>query len=240
MKQKMLIVAFLLVGICSSLSAQVENRVPRLRVSTSGGLGYLIAAGEGNVDGVINKEKVDQLNNDLRWATHLNGDVHYYFGSGIGIGTKYIFHKTSGEAMEVIADPNDGLHYVVTDIWEKDYINYFGLSLGGISTIGNSDKLYLTSSLSAGYMWIRSELSVLYQNRLLTGGNVAMNAEIGLDYLFHPNLGIGVNLGSFLGHINKVKITDGTVTREQKLDKESRYNASNIHLSVGLRYYLNR
>ena len=69
---------------------------------------------------------------------------------------------------------------------------------------------------------------------------MATNAEIGVDYLFTNNLGIGVNLGTFVGYFNKVKISDGTTTQSQKLGKEERYNASNIHMSVGLRYYLNR
>lgn len=240
MKQKMLIFLFLLVGISFSLSAQVENKIPRLRISTSGGLGYLTATGDAKVDGVISKEKLDQLENSLHWATHLNGDVHYFFRSGLGIGVKYIFHKSSGEALDVVIDPFDAHHYVVADLWEKDYINYTGLSLGGISSIGTSNKLFLNSSLSAGYMWVRGELSVLYQNVLLTGSNIAMNGEIGLDYLVHPNLGIGVNMGAFWGYVNKVKLNNGFSTTEQKLDKESRYNASNINLTVGLRYYLNR
>ena len=65
-------------------------------------------------------------------------------------------------------------HYTVTDMSEKDYINYLGLSLAAISPIGNSEKL-LTSSYSAGYMRWRSEASLFYQNLLTTGGNVAMN-----------------------------------------------------------------
>src|SRR5690554_217128 len=246
MKQKILIVTFLLVGVCATLPAQVDNKIPRLRISTSGGMGYLTAKGKENMDGFINKEKINQLEDDLRWATHLNGDIHYLFRSGLGIGAKYIFHKTSGKAEGVItnymevSDYLEQLHYTVTYMSEKDYINYLGLSLGAISAIGNSEKLFLTTSYSAGYMRWRSEGSLFYQNLLTTGGNVAMNAEIGLDYLFHPNLGIGANLGAFLGYINKIKITDGITTQEQKLDKESRYNASNIHLTLGLRYYLNR
>ena len=39
---------------------------------------------------------------------------------------------------------------------------------------------------------------------------------------------------------NKIKINDGSYTKEQKLNKDSQYNASNIYLSVGLRYYLNK
>ena len=61
-----------------------------------------------------------------------------------------------------------------------------------------------------------------------------------VDYLFHPNFGLGVNLGYFLGTFSKVKITNGISTQEQTLDKNSRYNASNFHVSVGLHYYLNK
>ncbi len=43
-----------------------------------------------------------------------------------------------------------------------------------------------------------SEASVLAQNVLVTDGNVAMNTEIGMDYLFHPNFGLGANLGYLL------------------------------------------
>ena len=181
MKQKMVLVTFLLVWVCATLAAQVDNKIPRLRITASGGVGYLTAKGKENMDGFINKEKINQLEDDLRWATHLNGDIHYLFRSGLGIGAKYIFHKTSGKAEGVITnymEVSDYLqqpHYTVTDMSEKDYINYLGLSLG-----------------------------------------------------------------AFLGYINKIKITDGTTSQEQKLDKESRYNASNIHLTLGLRYYLNR
>src|SRR5690554_6371886 len=100
---------------------------------------------------------------------------------------------------------------------EKDYINYLGLSLAAISAIGIREKLFLTSCYSARYMRWRREASLFYQNLLSTGRHVAMSAEIGLDYLFHPNLGIAANLGAFFGYINKIKITDGTTSQEQKL-----------------------
>ena len=245
MKQKLVILIFLLAGFTVSLSAQRENKIPRLRISTSGGLGYLTATGEVEIQGIINKEKVKQLNDGLRLATHLDGDIHYFFGSGYGMGLKYIFNKASGEAEEVlfesfdIHDSPSYPHYLVTDLWERNYINYLGFSSAQTIVLGNIDKLRLTPSVSVGYMWVRSEASVLRQNMLMTGGNVAVNGDVSLDYLFHPNWGIGTTLGAFIGFIDKVKLTDGTTTVEQKLDKESRYNVSNIYMTVGLRYYLN-
>lgn len=247
MKQKTFVAFFLLAATCLSLSAQTARNTPRLRVSASGGLGYLIASGQGETQGIINTEVINKANENLRRATHLNGDVHYLFSPGWGIGAKYLFQKTSGYAegvitnyMEVVTDYLQYPHYTVTDFSEKDYINYVGLSLGGLSPIGNGDNFYLSSSISIGHAWLRSELSMLYQNMLITGGNVAMNAEVGFDYLFHPNLGVGLTLGTFVAYFNKIKVTDGTNTQEQKLDKDTRYNASNIHLSAGLRYYINR
>ncbi|HBG41343.1 MAG TPA: hypothetical protein PKC47_06635 [Petrimonas sp.] len=239
MKQK-LFLPTLLLCISVSLSAQTEYKMPRLRISTSGGLGYLIASGQKDISGVVNNDAINKANRDLRLATNLNGDAYYLFEAGWGPGIKYLFQRTSGEANNVIVDINDDAHYMVTDIWEKDYINFVGPSLFGYSPVGSSNNLFLTSSLSVGYAWLRSEVSALNQNVLVTGGNFGMNAEMGLDYLFTPRFGIGVNLGYLMSYFSKVKMTNGINTQEQTLDKDSHYNASNIHSSVGLRYYINR
>lgn len=156
------------------------------------------------------------------------------------LGAKYLFQKTSAEANNVIIDINDNLHYMVSDVREKNYVNFVGPSLFGYTVLGDNNNLYLTSSLSAGYAWLRSEGFVFMQNALIKGENFGVNTEIGIDYLFTPNFGIGINLGYLLSSFSKVKITDGNFTREQTLDKDSRYNVSNLHLSVGLRYYLNK
>lgn len=242
MKRKIITLSLLLLCLTASLSAQiVEQKIPRFRISASGGLGYLIASGQDDIiSGVVNKDVIDKANKDLRLATNLNGDVHYLFEAGWGLGAKYLFQKTSAKANDVIVDIQDNAHYMIMDIWEKDYINFVGPSLFGYSPMGSNDNLFLTSSLSAGYAWLRSEASILNQNMLVTGGNFGMNAEIGLDYLFTPSFGIGVNLGYLMSYFNKVKRTDGASTQEQTFDKDSRYNASNIHVSIGLRYYLNK
>lgn len=241
MKQKNITLSLLLLCLTASLSAQfVDQKTPRFRISASGGLGYLIASGQEDISGVVNKEAIDKANRDLRLATNLNGDAHYLFEEGWGLGVKYLFQKTSAEADDIIVDIQDNAHYMVMDIWEKDYVNYVGPSLFGYSPVGNNDNLFLISSLSFGYAWLRSEAYVLNQNVLVTGGNFGMNAEIGLDYLFTPSFGVGVNLGYLMSYFSKVKMTDGVNKVEQTLDKDSRYNASNVHLSIGLRYYLNK
>ncbi len=240
MKQKLLVLFFFFATGCLSLSAQVAHSTPKLRVSASGGLGYLLKAGQDNIKGVINQDVIDKTNRDLRWGTHLDGDVHYLFPFGVGIGVKYLFQRRSTEVNDVTIDIYDGTHYVVSDIWERDYIQYAGPSLFGYIDIGNRDQIHLTSSLSGGYVWFRSEASLLAQNLLITSGNFAMNAEIGIDYLFHPNFGVGVNVGCLVGNIHKVKMTDGTVTQEQELNSNNYYNLSNVHLSVGIRYLLNK
>lgn len=237
MKLRIIVLTVVFFSLIVTLSAQINDKTPRLRVAASGGIGYLIANGEDAIDGVVDQSVVNKLNNDLRWATNLNGDIHYLFDGGWGLGVKYLFQQTSAEANDVVIDIYDMYHYVVMDMWEKDYVNFIGPSLFGYTALGNNN-LYLTSSLSAGYAWLRSEASVLNNNVLATSDNFGMNAELGIDYLLTPNFGIGVNLGYLMTSFSKVKITDGTSTQEQTLDKESRYNASNIHLSVGLRYYL--
>lgn len=241
MIRKNTLLLLLLLCVTASLPAQiVEQKTPRFRIGVSGGLGYLTASGKNDIDGAVDHKVIDKLTSDLRWATNLNGDAHYLFETGWGLGIKYLFQRTSSEANDVILNPYDAVHYVVTDIWEKDYINFVGPSLFGYSAIGGRENLFLTSSLSVGYAWWRSEASMLRQNVLVTSGNLAMNTEIGIDYLFHPDFGLGVNIGYFLGTFSQVTASNGITTQKQTLDKNSRYNPSNIHLSVGLRYYLNK
>lgn len=238
--KKMFFAFLFLVLLYPTLSAQEQLKIPSLRISVSGGSGYLTASG-GEVDfGAVNKEKIDRFVNDLQWTSHLNADVHYYIWKNYGIGVKYYMYKTSAEATDVITNLFDENYYLVGDMRETDYINYFGPSINEIIALGDNSKFFLNSTLSAGYMWWRSEASMFYTNTLITGGNFAMNADLGLDYLFNSNLGIGLNVGVFLGYIDKVKWTDGTTTREEQLDKDSRYNAANFNFSLGLRYYFNK
>lgn len=239
MNQKFWCTVLLWTTIVVVATAQVAMRTPTLRFSASGGVGFLFADTDSDLDGVLTTAQTDQLYQSLRRARHLSGDIHYLFKDQYGIGIKYIFHHTSGEENEVLVDPGDNLHFIVIDLRESDYLNFTGLSFGGYSAVGKHKRIGLTSSLSAGYAFLRSELSMIGQQLLITGGNFAMNAEIGADYRFHPNLGIGITLGTFSGYFRKVKITDGTQTQEQKLDKDEQYNASNIHLTLGLRYYIN-
>lgn len=240
MKNKLLIAIILLTGITFSLSAQENHKTPKFRINASGGLGYLTASGQQDIKGVMNKDVLDKANKNLRLAKNLNGEFHYLFSERWGLGVKYLFQQTSAEANDIILDISDGYHYMVMDVWEKDYVNFVGPSLFEYYYLGNNDNLIFTSSVSLGYAWLRSEGSLLNQNFLITSGNFAANAEVGLDYLFNKNLGIGFNLGYLVGIFNKIKINDGSYTKEQKLNKDSQYNASNIYLSVGLRYYLNK
>lgn len=61
--------------------------------------------------------------------------------------------------MNLNREQNDNAHYMVTDIWEKDYINFVEPSLFAYSPVGSCNNLFLTSSLSIGYAWLRSEAS---------------------------------------------------------------------------------
>ena len=239
MKHKLTVLLILLISSIGIVESQTQLNINRFRISASAGIGYLFAEGEGEIEGVSSNVTND-IYKELRWLTNLNGDIHYMINGNYGLGAKYIFQANSAGADNVIIDPYDGVHYLASDIWENDYLNYTGASFGGYTDIGNSGKLKLFSSLSVGYLWIRSEASVFNQNILATGGNFGMNFDFSLDYIFHPNLGLGFNLGTLYGVVYKVKLTDGSQTVEQKLDKNSRYNASNIYLSLGLRCYINR
>lgn len=239
MRQKNIIAVFWLLTACFTLSAQTATTLPKLRITASGGVGHLFSEGSSEINGIVNHERVNEMTSGLRWATHLNGDIHYLFPIGLGMGVKYLFQQTSATVDGVTIDMDDGIHYLVSDISEKNLVNFVGPSLLGYTAFGNTGRFFLSSAVSAGYAWLRSEGSILRQNLLVTSGNFAMNADVGVDYLLHSSFGVGLNVGYMLATFSKIKITDGTNSQEQTLNRDARYNAGNLYLSVGIRYLLN-
>lgn len=227
-----------------SLSAQVtDTRIvqqPQWRFSASGGLGYKTAKGSSSDNTVVNKEKVTQFNNSLRWTPTVNADVHYLFKSGWGLGVKYIFNYSSANATDLIIDINDNAHYVVGDAFEKVYINYVGLSVCGNQWLDASQKYMLFTSGAGGYANLRDEGGMFMNNVLITGGTYAVNYEIGIDYFLNPSFAIGLNAGFFWANFYNLTRTDGIHSEKIKFDKNTNLNVSNINLTAGIRYYLNR
>lgn len=239
MKQKILLPTLLLL-ISVSLSAQTEYKIPRLRISTSGGLGYLVAEGStGDAGSIVNVEKITQFNNDLRWTPSLNADVHYLFKDW-GLGVKYIFNTSSATATDLIVDVQDNQHYLVGDALEKMYVNYVGLSVSGQYRFGREERFQFFASSSGGYTRLRDESHVLMRNMLITGNAYGVNYEMGIEYFLNSNFSWGLNTAFFWTNFYTVKVTDGISTEVKKLGREDNINVSNVNLTTGLRYYINK
>lgn len=230
----------LLLCISVSLSAQTEYKIQRLRVSASGGLGYMVAEGStGGAGSIVNVEKITQFNNDLRWTPSLNADVHYLFKDW-GLGVKYIFNTSSATATDLIVDVQDNQHYLVGDASEKMYVNYVGLSVSGQYRFGKEERFQFFASSSGGYARLRDESHVLMRNMLITGNAYGVNYEMGFEYFLNSNFSWGLNTAFFWTNFYTVKVTDGISTEVKKLGREDNINVSNVNLTTGLRYYINK
>jgi hypothetical protein len=240
MKQKILLLLCTVMGSFSILSAQIEKPSPRLRFSTSGCLGYQTAEGNSSSTAFVNQEKIDKFANDLRWTKTLNADGHYLFKSNWGLGLKYLLNTSSSEAEDVIMAADDNIHYLVGNISESLYINYIGLSACSYLPLGIDRKMMLLFSVSGGYAHLRDESKIVMVNYLYTGGTFAANYEFGVDYCLNSHISLGVTASFFSGNFYTINVNDGFETKEVKLDSDTRINASNMNLGMGIRYYINQ
>lgn len=243
MKHRFIFLFFLLLGTAVSISAQqssYETAIPKWRFSVSGGMGYSFVSGNSSNYNSLNADKMKKYEDDARWSSLLNADVHYFFKPDWGLGIKYLINRTSTSGNDFIEDIGDGRHYAIGNISDNVFLNYVGPSVAGYHKFGAEKKFMLFSAASIGYAHYRDEIKYINYNYLVTGNTVASTFEFGLEYFVKPSVSIGANIGYILANFYSIKTTDGSRTETSKLDSDNRLNASNVNLSLGIRYYLNK
>lgn len=239
MKQKLLLTLCLITGSLMTISAQTDYQIPKLRISTSGGMGYRTAKTPEN-EFIVNHDKYNEFGNRLRRASIFDMSAHYLFKAGFGIGAKYSYSYSSSKAEDLIIFDKGTNHNLVTDAFERMHINFAGLSFCGYYFLGKNRKFMLYDALAFGYTHLRDESGMLFNNLLTTGRTPGFDFEIGVEYFLIPSVSLGINGGYFLGSFTKVTQSDGTHRISRKLKDDEVLNASNYNLNAGIRYYINK
>ena len=243
MKHRFVFLFCLFLGTVVSISAQepsYESSIPKWRFSFSGGMGYSFVKGNSSNSNYLNADKIKKYEDDARWTTQVNSDVHYFFKPEWGLGVKQLFNKASAKGNDFIEDIGDGRHYAIGDVSENVFINYVGPSVAAHHKFGTDKRFMLYTAVSIGYAHYRDEIKYINYNSLITGNTVASTYEFGIEYFLTPNISIGANLGALWANFYSIKLSDGSQTETYKLDSDTRLNASNVNLSLGIRYYLNK
>ncbi len=231
---------FLFLFVCCLIHAQENKNTEKWRFSLSGGLGYLLGstgdAKKEMQDVIVDPGVIDDYYSDLKLGTQASADIHYFFYQNLAAGLTYSFFRTSARQNDVVFDPHDGVHHIVGNISETAFVNYIAPSLMAREFFGSDKKWALTSNFSVGYAFYRNEGSLLNQNLLMTGGNVAIQAGIGIEYSLSKNIAIGLDANAFYASLGEVKLNNGYQTITQDL-KDQRENLSRLNVSLGIRFY---
>ena len=191
----------------------------------------------------------------------LNATAHYLITNNIGFGVQYSFF-TSGIKNSNPTMINSFPLYTSSDVLERQYINYAGLSVVFRQFLDNDRKFSLSQTVGGGLLLYRAEsqskiftynysgiyqqyyaqFQYINQNELVTGNTFGATIGISAEYKILPYLSVGIG-GSFLyGSLSKIngeyKNSDSGSGKfaGEKLDNP--LNLSRIDYSLVLRFQL--
>ncbi len=189
-----------------------------------------------------NPSEVDDLYNQIRRGYYLSVDAHRLFKDIWGIGIKYSLMASFAEKY-VLFELDDNVNVLHTQITNRRYVNYAGVSFYIQQWFKKAEALYVYSSLSIGYAHYRNEFetdfssSYFKSNILTTGNTIGGSFEVGLEYFPLHWISIAMGLGCFLAQFDHVDITRGPYGQEVNLLESDQRNASRMDFFVGLRFY---
>lgn len=219
----------------------MNGSFPRLRLSLSGGGGYLFSSSEKAEESMIewglSEESAEAYYKNLRTGIYASGDIAWMVTPVLGAGLRYKYFDTSA-SLEGFFDPQDGFYLYYSTYSEHIYVNYAGASVVYSEPLGVREKLRVSCALSAGLALYRNEAELFQGNFLITGNSFGMDGAIGLEYHVNPGVAIGAELSAFFAQLRKFEMTDGSTTETVELEVDNIENLSRLELSLGIRFYL--
>jgi hypothetical protein len=211
-----------------------QNRKEKIRISVSGGLGYLIGNTKSAEQALINigneKGAVSKYYNRLKTGWQGGTTLHYLMQNGWGAGIEYLFFTTKSQMMGSI---DSGNSFLYGSIREKIYTNFLGPSLFYCQK-SPGEKYLLYSSLSFGWVFYRDEVNLVAAPALITGNAPGLLSRIGIEAPLIRSVSADLNISGFYSALNKYSLNDGqTKTTVSPGTKE---NLSRINLSAGIKY----
>jgi hypothetical protein len=219
---------------------QLQLTTHRVEFNVDAGPSYLVASTKDAKSAAVSQgwtqEQADSYYKKYKLGWSGSASAHWILQPEMGVGLQYrIF--SSGASEWVTLDPQDGIHLYYGQMKENLFLNYFGPSLKTFQSAGVDNRFRFTSSVSAGLLLYRDEVSVLQSNVLLTGKTFGATFALSAEYLITNHVSVGVKTGIFASKLKKVTIDDGNSLNTVKLPKEQVENVSALDLSAGLRFY---
>ena len=228
---------FLLFCLCVSVSrldARI-NILPKLHFDFSLGGSYLTvqtAVNPSNVNAVNLTKYIDKLHYEF----NPQFDILYFPENNIGYGLKYSFYSFSSEGKDFIFGADDGIHNIVGDMSESNFVNFIAPSIMFLYSSTPKDPIKFFLQYSLGYASYRSETTMIETNLLITGANLGTSMDVGFHYTLNQNLSLGLKASLFYSTISNIEITDGVNKEVKTLDKYNSINNGSIGISASIVY----
>lgn len=217
-----------------------EKASSKLRLSVSGGAGFLMASSKNAEQSMVSAgfttQQAKSYYRDLKSGYGGSADLMYLTNNKYGFGLKYKYFNTSS-GCEGFFDPQDGITMLYGTFRENIHVNFFAISALLWKFAGN-DRLAINASYSLGLVTYRNEAKYVNNFLLLEGNNAGIDLGLETEYKVHKNISVIVDASAFYSSLRKMKISDGTSSATLKLGKDEHENLSRIDISLGIIYYL--
>lgn len=233
MKAK-IILLFLLCASISTLDA-ANDILSKLHFNFSVGAGYLTvqsAVDPSNINAVNLTKYIEKLHSEFNPQV----DILYFPQKNTGYGLKYNFYSYSSQGQDFIFSSSDGIHNIVGDMAEKDFVNFIGPTIMFVSNSAPDNPLKFFLQYSLGYVSYRSETTMAETNLLITGESFGTSMDAGFHYYLTKNLSLGLKATLFYSTVSNIEIFDGINKEFKTLDKYNSINNSSVGLSASISY----
>jgi hypothetical protein len=208
-----------------------DRMLPRITFSANLGYGWRTAPTPSDFSHEV-KEYVKGLKSGWTGKALLGYYPTDYYGIGF-VYSIYNAHQNAGAYLNSIPG------YLDT----KDWITFAGpVFLMRLPL--NNKKWIMSAGLGLGYMSYDSKATFLeahpQSHSSINGSTVGSYSDLGIEYLLNDNWGIGFDISTMTGILNQWTAVDfsGHKTTVKPTSNNEREGLGQIHLSVGVRYYI--
>jgi len=203
---------------------EAENLASKIRIALNGGLSFRAAKIGDYVPSEL-QTSIKQLRN----------------GYNVGLSAIYYLNETLGTGLifNNFGSKNDVYKTSLGDAQDKISIFFIGPSFGSRLLNWNKKNGFICN-VGIGYLGFYDNASLNSYKIVLQGGTFGMAWDVGYDIGLSENFALGFQLSFISGIMTSYKVKTGYGTQTVNLEKGEHENLSNINLSVGLRFNLEK
>lgn len=205
----------------------IKSPLPQFKIGVNIGYGWRGAKLTSNIQGDMRDFYKKMMSNVIYDAS-----FHYYFNETYGVGLVYSPYYTSNDAYVQMTSPV----YETGKLNYKNTITFIGPVFAMRGTT-NDQKWFFNLNIGIGYLGYYTNET--FNNNYLKGNGATVGFlwNVGGEYKFNKNWGIGVDFSMINGILNEIEINENGYKSTFVFEDGSEEGLGQFRLTTGLRYY---